>query len=263
MFEKLTFAAKLYLMFGIVLALVAIQTLFNISRINALNDGVVEVADIWLPSVSLVSDMNTKTSDLRIAEMQHVLSGDTNQKSVYEKEMQSIIESLIKSRDTYAPLIVSDRERKLFDSFDTELNQYLSIHSQAIALSSAMKTQEALELLNGNMKQQFDSLSGALLQLVQLNAEESTKSRNNAAELYASTIQMAIGTFVFLLATVIVIVWFFVRYTTRQLGGEINDVVEIVNKTAEGDLTVPISCCQQIELSGFIANKLSALVLVQ
>ena len=74
--SDLRLSTKLIGGFAVVLALATAQSLFGVSVLKQVNAKSTEISDNWLPSVKLTSDLNTNTSDFRVAQLLHVLASD-------------------------------------------------------------------------------------------------------------------------------------------------------------------------------------------
>ena len=135
--SNLKLSTKLIGGFAIVLAIATAQSLFGVYALKTVNDKSTEISEDWLPSVKLSSDMNTNTSDFRVAQFQHVLASDDAAMNAFEKEMAAVTETFEKNRSTFVKIISNDEERKLSEAFDSEWKKYLSIQPELLKLSRA------------------------------------------------------------------------------------------------------------------------------
>lgn len=88
--SDLKLSTKLIGGFAIVLALATVQSLYGVYVLKQVNDKSTEISENWLPSVKLTSDLNTNTSDFRVAQLQHVLASDNAAMNNFEKEMVAL-----------------------------------------------------------------------------------------------------------------------------------------------------------------------------
>jgi methyl-accepting chemotaxis protein len=133
--------------------------LFSFNKLADVNLTSTDMETNWMPSLKYVSDMNTNTSDFRVAELQHVLSLSDQEMSKYEKEIDKQNANLEANEKGYLPLISSDEERRSFDEFKTAWNSYLEIDKKIIDLSRQNKNEEAKSLLRGKSQELFIKLA--------------------------------------------------------------------------------------------------------
>jgi methyl-accepting chemotaxis protein len=74
MLKNMKVMGKLGLGFGMVLIFLLALGIISIQRMSVVNDQSTILAENWMPSIKVVEEINTNTSDLRIAEYEHVLS---------------------------------------------------------------------------------------------------------------------------------------------------------------------------------------------
>jgi methyl-accepting chemotaxis protein len=240
LFRDLKIATKLGLGFFVVLLLMTIMGAVALSEMSKVNDQSTEIATNWMPSINFIHETNTATSDYRIAELNHVLSETPEQMALYEKEMEALFARIKSSRDQYEKLVSSEEETKLLAEFDKLFNQYIEVHNRMIPLSTAMKTQEAMLLLNGESQQLFNDFSGSLLKLVDLNVKGGNKASALGDEIYAAAQQFVSVMILVSVALGIAVAVIIVRGLVKQIGGEPAYAADVVGKVAAGDLTMKV-----------------------
>jgi methyl-accepting chemotaxis protein len=240
LFRDLKLATKLGLGFFVVLLLMAIMGAVALLEMGKVNQQSTEISTNWMPSINFIHQMNTATSDYRIAELNHVLSETAEKMAQYEKDMEALLVQIKTSRDSYEKLVSSDEESKLLAEFDKLFKQYLEVHNQMIPLSEAMKTQEAMVLLNGESQQLFNEFSAALMKLVELNVTGGDKASALGDEIYSAAqkfVSIMIAASIALGIAVAVII---VRGLMKQIGGEPAYAAHVITKVSEGDLTMKV-----------------------
>ena len=152
-FYDLKISKKLTLSFLLVVGLTVLLGIFSISKLSDVDGTSTEMQLIWMPSVKATSDMNTNTSDLRIQELQHILSTTTEDMDYYESEMEKQLNLLKENQKIFEPLISSDEEKRLYEEFKTEFDEYIQINKKLLQLSRQNLTAEAKALINGKSKE--------------------------------------------------------------------------------------------------------------
>jgi methyl-accepting chemotaxis protein len=233
-------STKLIVSFASVLTLTLVVAVFSIVQLGRVNQTSTDMEINWMPSVRATLDMNTNTSDFRIAALQHILSADAKDMSRYEQEMAKVMAQFEKNRAEYAALISSPEERKMYDAFLKNWNEYLAEHKKVLELSRANANDEARNLVRGNSQVQFDEASGDLLKLVELNVAGGRQASADGNVMYAGARAWIIGLSAAAIALSILIVVAVLRSVRNQLGGDPAYAAEIVRNIAKGDLNVHV-----------------------
>jgi methyl-accepting chemotaxis protein len=239
--KNIGIALKLTLGFGSLLALLAFLGVFSLIQMGDINGMSTEIATNWMPSIRYVEEMNTNTSDYRIAELKHIISEKPEEMDAAERDMKTVMEFLRKNEATYVKLISSPEEQAIYDEFKRKYDAYLVQHDKMIPLSRALKTNEAMVIMNGESEKLYNEASNLLLKLVAINTKGGEEASAKGDAMYASSQSWVISTIVVALLLGIVIAWFITKGLIKQLGGEPDAVAEIANKIAIGDLSTAIA----------------------
>jgi methyl-accepting chemotaxis protein len=202
-----------------------------------------EITANWLPSVEKINQMNTNTSDLRVAEMQHVLNTNDAAMATIEKDMADVLANLSKNEKVYVPMISSPEEQKLYDSYLSAFKQYMQIHDKVIALSRKNENDAAKALLEGESRKLYDNFSGTLDKLVELNSIGGKNESVTAENAYGTARSILIGFCLVGLALAIAISTFLIRSITRPLAV----AVDAIERVAAGNLSIRIESNSQDE----------------
>ncbi len=232
-FYNLKISMKLIISFLVVLSLTTFLGVFSIIQLANTHDITVDIQTSWLPSVRATSDMNTNTSDFRIAELKHILSTTPEEMTKYEQIMADVIALFEKNRAEYLKLITSPEEQKLYDEFKKNWEAYLAEHGKLLILSRENKTEEAKTLIRGASQTAFDTGSAVLLKLVNLNVEGGKEASRQGDVLYNASRMWIIS----LLVGAVVIGFGLALFIARIVSRPLNQAVGVANAVAAGDLT--------------------------
>ena len=249
-FYNLRMAKKLLVSFGLVCIIVTGMGFFSVVELEKVNGVSTEMEMNWLPSVRLTSDMNTNTSDFRIAELQHVLSVTPEEMAYWEKSMNEVLATLAKNQAQYEPLISSDEERRLYEAFKYAWTAYMAEHEKVLALSKQNKNDEAKTLLRGESQKKFDEANTKLLELSTLNVKGAEDASHRGDEMYASS-----RIFIWAMAAIaVVLVVFLAAFLARLIGSQLKVLVNKVETVAAGNLTVEIQQRTQDEIGDLFGS---------
>lgn len=240
MLKNMKTATKLSLGFGIVLLLMAILGIFSLQKMGTVNDMSTEIATNWMPSIKVVEEINTNTSDYRIKEFKHVLSQTPEQMSAAEQEMTEVMDTMNKNRAEYEKLISSPEEKALYETFSTKFDQYMKIHERLLAVSRQNKTEEAMAILREGAGI-YNAYSEDLTKLIKMNVDGGNAASANGDVIYADAQKMVVGIIVIALALGVIIAMVIIKDIMRSLGAEPSEVAEIANQIASGNTSVAIN----------------------
>ncbi|HWQ94376.1 MAG TPA: methyl-accepting chemotaxis protein, partial [Gammaproteobacteria bacterium] len=235
-FYNLKISTKLIASFLAVLALTGFMGVFSIIQLAKVNQVATDMGANWMPSIRVVSDLNTNTANFRIAELQHVLSPSKDEMATYEKDMTSVLAQFEKNLAEYEKLISSSEERELYTAFSTQWKAYMFQHDDLLTLSRENKKDDAKALMRGDSQILFDGASANLLKLVHLNVVGGQQASHTGDLLYASSRLWVIGTLIGNLTLGLILALFISRAITRPL----KEAIYVASLVASGDLTSKI-----------------------
>jgi len=237
MLNDMKIGTKLSGSFAVLLVLMVFLGGFSLYQLNSLNNAATAITGEWLPASKAAADLNLHTSDLRIAEISHILSTSDQDMQQIEKEIADLLAKIGKTGEESRKLISSPEEQKIFDSFSERWEQYLAAQRQLIALSRANKTEEARAFLNGQSKQVYDAMSDQLIKLSDLNTAGGISASEVANQTFAMSQTLVIAILAIAIIIGIVLALMITRNLLAQLGGEPKYAAEVMQKIAAGDLS--------------------------
>ncbi len=216
MLKNMKIMGKLALGFGIVLVFLLSLGIISLQKMSAINDQSTIITENWMPSIKVVQEINTNTSDYRIAEYQHVLAHKTEDMKKAENDMDTVLSTMKKNRTEYEKLISSPDEKATYENFSRKFDKYMDIHKQLIAVSSQNKTEEAQEILDKS-KVLFDDFSEELLKLVKINVDGGNKASATGDELYAQSKVIMISIIIISILLGMIVAYLITRSITSSL----------------------------------------------
>ncbi len=228
---------------------------FSLFFMGKINDASTEITENWLPSVIIAEELNTLTSDFRIAEYGHVIAQDTKTMSELEDKMHVIEDSIAGMFHEYkTELVVSDEDMELITRAENLWTDYLVMHHSMIELSSDNLTDDAMDILSDESLLLFDEVSGVFLDLVEFN-----KTNADTASLAADGTYFDAYLFMAIIigaSTLLAI--FFSSYIIGIIVRPIKEVEQAANMILQGDLNNEIKYKSNDEL-GVLADSMRKL----
>jgi methyl-accepting chemotaxis protein len=235
-FYDLKVSSKLAIAFLSVICLTTILGGFAIFQLSKSNGLTREMATNWMPATRFASDMNTNLSDLRVSEVQHVLSATKEDTDRYEKQFSKDLETAGKNEAEYRKLISSPDEQKKYELFARNWAEFMKLHEELIKLSLAGSKPEATALLRGKSEQIYSALSESLDSIIDLNVKGGDQASLVSAQNFSATrvlIVLALLGCVAVSALLGVLV-------TRSIRTPLTKSIEVADRIAQGDLSVEI-----------------------
>ena len=184
---RLSIKASLISVFSLIILLCGIMGYVSSTGLSSTNGSTTEIATNWLPSVQAANQINTATSDFRVAEGSHVMSTTDQDMTKAEADMKAAGDHLAALQKQYEPLISSDQERQYYQQFTSEWTKYLDLHQKLLVLSRANKNEEAANLFKIDMRIHYDQAGGSLDQIIEINRKGAEAAYANSQSAFSST----------------------------------------------------------------------------
>lgn len=149
-----------------------------------------------------------------------------------DQEMNQIIEDINQKLDNYEKTISNEKEQKLFEQLQTEVNTYMDIHAQIIESGRTNDMDKARGLLV-QTEASFEDMKKTITQLVDLNQEGSNTAVKETKAVYHNGL---IYTGLLVAASILISIFIWL-YITRNIVKPIIRMKESANHIAEGDLS--------------------------
>ena len=145
--------------------LIVVLGLFSIWRLSNFNRLSADVAELWLPNIRVLGDLNNFTSDFRAIEGSNLLSSDSSETAATENQMADLDRSIADAERGFERIRHDAAEGELYGRFKQRWTDYRKIVNQMLALSRSSRKAEALAIYGGASRAAYDAASDALGQL--------------------------------------------------------------------------------------------------
>ncbi|MFW2110322.1 methyl-accepting chemotaxis protein [Bacillus spizizenii] len=232
---RLTISRKFSLVF---LTLILINLLvggigaFNMQHIIQKTD---EINTKWIDGIKEITSINYLTEHLSSKEKDFLIFTDKSKMDTLDQEMNQILKDINQKLDSYEKTISNDKEQKLFEELQNEVNTYADIHAQIIESGRTNDMDKARGLLV-QTEASFENMKKSVTQLVDFNKEGSNTAVKETKDVYHKGLIYTAS----LVAASIIISIFIWLYITRNIVKPIIRMKESANHIAEGDLSSDI-----------------------
>lgn len=248
--KNLKIRTKLFILVVFMMAGIIIIGISSLLFMSTINDNTTEIASNWLPSTILAEEMNTAVSDVRTQEFKHVVSQDAKEMDKVNTKLDQLSETFIRMQKQYNELAVNETDRQLLSDIQKAWDSYLAEGESMIKLSAENKTTEAMAIMNGEHLDNFDSLTGKCLELVQFNKSGSDAANEQADIAYAVAQKLTIG----LLSGLSVVTVLFAFYIVHSITKPVSEIDNVARKIADGELNESIRYQSKDELGVLAVN---------
>ncbi|CAL1522600.1 hypothetical protein CNT_KDOLBLKC_00769 [Bacillus subtilis] len=214
-----------------------------------------EINTKWIDGIKGITSINYVTEHLSSKEKDFLIYTDKSKMDTLDQEMNQIMEDINQKLDNYEKTISTDKEQKLFEQLQTEVNTYMDIHAQIIESGRTNDMDKARGLLV-QTEASFEDMKKTITQLVDLNQEGSnTAVKETKAVYHKGLIYTAL-----LVAASILISIFIWLYITRNIVKPIIRMKESANHIAEGDLSNDMEALNSKDELGDLNEALQKMV---
>lgn len=247
-----TIKSKLiFLVAVLVLALISLG-IYSVNNLNKVNNQSTIIANNWITGIKTSENINTMTSDFRILEYEHIISTDDSFMAGKEKEMANKSKEIADQLGSYEKSFYNDEDKTLFNGVKQSWTNYLEIHNKVIALSRSLKTDEAMQLMNGEAKKYFDTASDSLLKLVAFNNQMADKANEAGNKIYIQSKVITIIAIGILSLLSVILAGLMIGQIMKSLSTVKRELDTLVDKG--GDLTQEIEVNSKDEVASMASS---------
>lgn len=235
----------------IIIGLVAIVTSRDINQAST------DIADFWVPSAIAVEQLNTDTSDYRIAEHDHILTKNRDEIDTLEADLSLRRQNIGEEFEQYIRFYIGGGEEDALIHQAWKLwQQYAAISEEILEISRANQPDKALELLNGQSKELFDEYS----RLLKAIGNEKQAGANRASEYGNQLYSRLIGWKIALILLLALLLSALIISLIRGMVKFITLLVDGITRVSAGDLDFRLNCDGDREMETVVrsVNSLAA-----
>jgi methyl-accepting chemotaxis protein len=249
-FRNLRIANKLFVSFGLLLALLVGVGVFAIVRMQAVNEVTTEIRERWMPSVQYTGEIDRASANLRIQEFKHVLATSDAEMTEIEGAIGTWTKRMDDDRARYEPIPTTEEEARVYERFSTAWVSYLELRRRVIELSRASKTEEARRLLAGESFERYKAFSADLARIIEINEDGAKSAGQRVQQLYDQARTAIIAAILIALVIGIALAILIARMISRP----IVQAAQVARQLADGDLTVRVETGSNDESGEMLAS---------
>lgn len=244
-FYDLKIANKLVTSFLAVLVLTSLLGIFSIYQLSTVSSTSAEIANKWLPDISVALKMKVALVRYRLTELQHILATDAAALQDEAQTREIRLAEIRKFRETYDALNPGDDEKLLSQEFNKTLADYVEVDNKTIALSAAGQKDEARQIFNAESAMKlYQKLNVEIDDMVKRDEARGAQSAATASTTYVSARAWIIALLLGNVAIGLLLAFWLARLVSRPM----NQAVAVATRVAHGDLTADVGVTSHDEI---------------
>lgn len=230
--DALTIRKKLFLVFGVLMAIFLASSIYSGYSLNSINSGALRIATEHLNSVMTGMESSQALANYRQGEFGVVLAKSLSERLFTARQNKNLASQIDIALDALEPAVAPEVQED-FQTLRSEWNAYKANSAKASNLAKAGKQQEAQQLLE-HSSTQYESISAKLDNVVDSSKDFIFKESVAASEQYESTkITLIVCTLL-----VVVLSGFMAMSLSGSIMSSVNYLMDISREVSGGNLTV-------------------------
>ncbi|NLQ16640.1 methyl-accepting chemotaxis protein [Marinomonas sp. M1K-6] len=235
MLRKFNIQFRLNMAFLLVIVLLICLGGVAVSSMKTIRANAEMIETNVLPAIESLGDVNSNLMRVRIFTLRLLNDANESAKKETLAALEQIKKAVEQSRAEYEATITLESERRLFEQFEEEENQYYQFQSQVAALAMAGDT-SAIDALVPQMNEAADDMVDLLRALVAANQEQADVAGADSAEKYSQSVAFIVAIIVVAAALAALIAMVLSKSINKPLLAAVMSA-EVI---AKGDLTQAI-----------------------
>jgi methyl-accepting chemotaxis protein len=224
------------LSFGVLASLLVIVGLFGLGQMAKLRESALVIEQSWMPSIENIHDSAAYVASIRLEALRLATTDESRIRDTSKSLLgrhRSELQTLLQHHES---LLSDAEEGEKLKQLKVNVDAYLNLVGQIVALVDKDQQQDAIDLLNTRLAPQGVILSKSLEELIVFNQNGVEAAVASAAQMYTNA-QWVVGLIiVFALLATLVLAWLLTRSITAPLG----QALSVARTIAAGDLSQPI-----------------------
>lgn len=232
--KNLKVKSKLLVLAGVMVFFILLIGLVAIVCAGFMNQKTKDLAEGWMASALMATELDTMTSNYRIMQYGFISSVKEEDMNNFETQMESISEQISDITASYEAILLSEEDKKLLLATSSSWASYKEISAEVIELSKSGKNAEAAELMVGECKNTYDEFGKNIDALVEFNQT----GADSAAALARNTYSFVVIIIIVVLVIAIILAAIISKTVTWSVNEPLKKVHDVLGEISSGSLGV-------------------------
>lgn len=230
--KNLKVKKKLMVLAAFLMGGIIILGIISMVALSMLNSNTKNITNNWMPSLKLAEEMNTLTSNYRIAQYGYISTSSEDARQSYEEEMERLSAEISDRSASYEALIRFEEDRELLMTVRQLWASYKEEGAKVIELAKSGDQDAANEAMVGNYESTYDRFEEEFGKLIAYNEEKSDDAETQAQNTFLFTIVLIIVILVICLLLAVSVA----KMVTGSITKPLDETREVLSKVAAGSL---------------------------
>ncbi|MDG9884428.1 methyl-accepting chemotaxis protein [Pseudomonas putida CSV86] len=234
--RNMNIAPRALLGFALIGTLMLTLGIFALHQMSDIRQAGQSIERVTVPSIKALDQINLYTLRLRTLSYRLMINREADLLQTTYSQLNERNTQIDAARKIYEPLIASDEEQAVYNQFVQALGQYRQLETRMVQLSQANDLPAIREMINRDLLQNMELITGTVDKLVKINTEQTRDINQTAADQYSNAFTLVIA----LLVAATVLTFLCAIVLTRSIVRPMSEVLGVAEQIASGNLTQSI-----------------------
>lgn len=262
MFRNMRVSTRLAMGFGLMILMLLGSSVFFLDRLRTVTELSASVMDFHYPRSAQIRDLIDSNDRSRMIVRDMVITDAPATLDALRKDLATNRAKTLENFNTLNNMLKAPESRRLLDTIAKAAQRLNTVYAEFDHLVGTDK-EAALTLVRGPFNTEQEILVQSLLDLNALIAQTMGKANEESKQTATTTKELILYTSIIAVLLAILVAWLIARSLTKLLGGEPTYAAEIMNRIANGDLSMDVEVRKNDTSSMLFAVKQMVLKLQQ
>jgi len=235
--SNLKILSKLWLAFATVMLVILLNSLLSLREMSEMNRAGRDLGENWLPSVQVLSQLETLVVEHRVRELAHIAAQTPAAMQEQDQKIAAQRQKIAEAQNKYQALISSQDERALYERFQRSWSAYIRATDKVVDLSRQDLKAEARDLQLGESLNLYYEARKILTEDIVLNNQGADQATVTLSTSYNEAQFTIFGA----LITICILITLLALALRGQIATPITGMTEAMRQLAGGNhhVTIP------------------------
>lgn len=246
---------KLMVLAAFLIGGIVILGAISMVALSMLNSNTKNITNNWMPSLKLAEEMNTLTSNYRIAQYGYISTSSEDARQSYEEEMERLSAEIADRSASYEALIRFEEDRELLMTVRQLWASYKEEGARVIELAKSGDQDAANEAMVGNYESTYNKFEEEFGKLITYNEEKSDAAEAQAQNTFLFTIAVITAVLVICILLAVSVA----KMVTESITKPLSETRKVLSDVAAGSLESQMNYKAKDEF-GDLSNAVNSFV---
>lgn len=250
--SNITIRTKVFMAFGLVLAITLALGGFAISRLAQVNAEAGQIRERWLPGTQIIARMSLSFEQYRIAEGRALVAASADAGKAAETDLETRSQQVQRQRAAYGATATDDVARDIAREFDRNWAEYMAASQETLALLRQGAKDQAALIYNGKARTPVANARASAASLMELNVQGGNDAALRGEDVYSAAKAWIIGA----LCLAVILCGLTATVIVRSVSTPVLTMARTMKRLADGDHGITIAGTGRGDEIGRMADAL-------